>query len=345
MASTYPADVAEAAKWSRAHSEQKGDDAVKMVENEPWDPERAVAGRVPAGDHHDGREARLGEGSRRRVPRPARGRDGLGAAAARAGAEGRQPQDQRAGQGVDRDASTSGADRRAGAGDRDRAGAAAGRLRADLQPDRRVRRVAVPGVSAVLRPLPARILVLRGGRRPASPGAWASASRNALWGGCNWGRGDVNINVNRYNNINHQPARSTRTTTAGRTTSINRGNTPYRGGDQTRQNLQRKSQAANRDQYRGRDADRQRAAAVDAGSRHRRRQTARATARRALTAARRSSGRRAPTVARCRIARRTSIVARRSSARRASTAARTSSRARIATRRSRVSATARRGRK
>ena len=22
---------------------------------------------------------------------------------------------------------------------------------------------------------------------------------NALWGGCNWGRGDVNINVNRYN--------------------------------------------------------------------------------------------------------------------------------------------------
>jgi len=25
---------------------------------------------------------------------------------------------------------------------------------------------------------------------------------NALWGGCNWGRGDVNINVNRYNNIN-----------------------------------------------------------------------------------------------------------------------------------------------
>ena len=25
---------------------------------------------------------------------------------------------------------------------------------------------------------------------------------DALWGGCNWGRGDVNVNVNRYNNIN-----------------------------------------------------------------------------------------------------------------------------------------------
>jgi hypothetical protein len=25
---------------------------------------------------------------------------------------------------------------------------------------------------------------------------------SALWGGCDWGRGDVNINVNRYNNFN-----------------------------------------------------------------------------------------------------------------------------------------------
>ena len=37
MAATYPADVAEAAKWSRANPEAKGDDAVKMVANEPWD--------------------------------------------------------------------------------------------------------------------------------------------------------------------------------------------------------------------------------------------------------------------------------------------------------------------
>ena len=38
MAATYPADVTEAAKWSRANSEQKGDAAVRLVENEPWDP-------------------------------------------------------------------------------------------------------------------------------------------------------------------------------------------------------------------------------------------------------------------------------------------------------------------
>jgi len=38
MASTYPSDVAEAVKWSAAHKDSKGDAAVKMVENEEWDP-------------------------------------------------------------------------------------------------------------------------------------------------------------------------------------------------------------------------------------------------------------------------------------------------------------------
>ena len=38
MASTYPADVAEAAKWSKANPQQSGDAAVRAVENQPWDP-------------------------------------------------------------------------------------------------------------------------------------------------------------------------------------------------------------------------------------------------------------------------------------------------------------------
>lgn len=32
---------------------------------------------------------------------------------------------------------------------------------------------------------------------------------SALWGGCNWGRGDVNINVNRYNNFNRTNIKNT----------------------------------------------------------------------------------------------------------------------------------------
>ena len=38
MASTYPGNVADAVKWSKAHPEAKGDDAVRMVADQPWDP-------------------------------------------------------------------------------------------------------------------------------------------------------------------------------------------------------------------------------------------------------------------------------------------------------------------
>lgn len=38
MAATYPGDVADAAAWAKAHPDAKGDDAVKQVASQPWDP-------------------------------------------------------------------------------------------------------------------------------------------------------------------------------------------------------------------------------------------------------------------------------------------------------------------
>ncbi|MET3930032.1 hypothetical protein ABIE51_001919 [Lysobacter sp. OAE881] len=38
MASTYPGDVSDAVAWSNAHKDAKGEDAVKQVANESWDP-------------------------------------------------------------------------------------------------------------------------------------------------------------------------------------------------------------------------------------------------------------------------------------------------------------------
>ena len=38
MATTYPKDVAEAAEWAFANRDLKGDDAVKAVQDKPWDP-------------------------------------------------------------------------------------------------------------------------------------------------------------------------------------------------------------------------------------------------------------------------------------------------------------------
>ena len=38
MAATYPHEVAEAARWSRAHPGLQGDDAVRAAQYEDWDP-------------------------------------------------------------------------------------------------------------------------------------------------------------------------------------------------------------------------------------------------------------------------------------------------------------------
>jgi hypothetical protein len=38
MASTYPGEIAEAVTWSKAHPDAKGDEAVKQVASQPWDP-------------------------------------------------------------------------------------------------------------------------------------------------------------------------------------------------------------------------------------------------------------------------------------------------------------------
>src|SRR5580700_1292860 len=38
MASTYPLEVVQAARWSREHTELAGEDAVKAVQQESWDP-------------------------------------------------------------------------------------------------------------------------------------------------------------------------------------------------------------------------------------------------------------------------------------------------------------------
>jgi hypothetical protein len=38
MAATYPEEVAEAARWSRANPQLRGEEAVRAAQNEPWDP-------------------------------------------------------------------------------------------------------------------------------------------------------------------------------------------------------------------------------------------------------------------------------------------------------------------
>jgi len=86
---------------------------------------------------------------------------------------------------------------------------------------------------------------------------------NALWGGCHWGRGrgSVNINVNRYNNVNVN--RNRINTGKGNSNwshnSNNRRGVPYKDQKSRQQFDNKRGGANNRENYRGRDAQRDQA--------------------------------------------------------------------------------------
>jgi hypothetical protein len=265
MASTYPADVAQAAAWSRAHAESKGDEAVKMVENEPWDPSVQSLVAFPQVI------IMMGE-------KPDWVRD-LGDAFLA------QPDDvmdsvQRLRLQAQK----------------------AGNLKSNEQQTVTVEPAPPSAPTAVTQPAP-QVIVIQPAQPqviyvpqynpmyafgawgypayppyfiPPPPGYWFSAAittgivwgvsigvRNALWGGTNWGHGygGVNINVNRYNNINVNNRLNVNSGNTNWNHNVqNRRDVPYRGGDATRKNLDNKYQAGNREQYRGRDDSRQKAA-------------------------------------------------------------------------------------
>ena len=84
---------------------------------------------------------------------------------------------------------------------------------------------------------------------------------NALWGGCNWRRGNIDINVNRYNNINVD---RNRLDVSGRNTNWkhnanNRKGVPYRDQGSRDKFAKTLGGADKRQDFRGRDAERARA--------------------------------------------------------------------------------------
>ena len=83
---------------------------------------------------------------------------------------------------------------------------------------------------------------------------------NALWGGVDWRRRDVNINVNRWNNININNRIDSRDRDVSWRHDVrNRHGVPYRGAATRDRLQQRVGDARARDEYRGRDAQRDRA--------------------------------------------------------------------------------------
>jgi hypothetical protein len=83
------------------------------------------------------------------------------------------------------------------------------------------------------------------------------AITNALWGGFNWGRHDVNINVNRYNNINvNKKLNVSQNNVNWKHNADNRRGVPYRDAKSREQHGKQLGGADKRQEFRGKDASR-----------------------------------------------------------------------------------------
>ena len=253
MAATYPADVVEAAKWSEANPDQQGDTAVNAVADQSWDPSVKSLVAFPqvlammSAKPDD--VQRLGDAF---LAQPSQVMDRVQFLRNKA---------QEAGNLETNEQQT---------------------VSTQTDSDQSVIIIEPAQPQTVYVPVYQPTVVYGAWWYPAYPpyywappryyypgGAFAAGVvwgaaivgiHNGLWGGCNWrhGHGSVNINVNRYNNINVN----------NRINNVNKGNTnwnhnaanrkgvPYRD-DKTRQQYDRKvAGAENRADSRGRDTQR-----------------------------------------------------------------------------------------
>jgi hypothetical protein len=103
--------------------------------------------------------------------------------------------------------------------------------------------------------------------RPIATGiAWGVGIgvSHALWGGCNWGHRDIDIDIDRHNSINVNKRIDVDSKRSSWSHKSEHRKTSYRGGDAQKQRLENKRASNDRQQFRGkdgasRDASRERA--------------------------------------------------------------------------------------
>ncbi len=263
MASTYPGDVAEAAAWSTANPKAQGDAAVKQVEDKPWDPSVQSLVAFPQvlvqmKDRPDWVQ-NVGDAF---LAEP----DAVMASVQRLRAKAQQSGNLKSNEQQKVVVQQAPAE-----------AAAPSTTIIQIEPTNpEVVYVpsynptvvygswAYPGYPPYYWPPPAAYYPYGGALAAGLMFGAGIAITNSLWGGFNWGGGDVNINTNRYNNINRS---SNRINGSGNTrwnhNPDNRRGTPYRDSGSRQRYGQGVGGADQRQAYRGRDgaanADRQRA--------------------------------------------------------------------------------------
>jgi len=249
MAATYPADVADAAKWSKANPKQQGDAAVKAIDSQPWDPSVKSLVAFPQviqmmGDKPDWVQ-NLGDAFL------ASSKDVLDAA------QRLRAQAQKAG-----NLKTTEQQKVV--------------VEQAPQTQQTVIKIEPANPQVVYVPAYNPTVVYGPWPYPAYPpyywppppayypgAALASgimfgvgvAATAALWGNCNWGRGDVNINVNQYNSLNVNRQLSANQTNFQHNAANRRG-VPYRDQKSQQQFGKNVGGADQRADFRGRDTGR-----------------------------------------------------------------------------------------
>jgi len=272
MAATYPEEFQEAAKWSKAHPDSKGDDAVKAVEGNEWDPSVASLVAFPEvvitlAEKPD-YVKNLGDAFLAQPEDVMNSVQRLRAGAQKAGNLKSNEQIK-----VTTEAAPPAAAPAA-------APATSTTTVVQAPPVTQTIVIAPAQPSVVYVPAYNPAVVYGPWWYPAyppyyyppPPGYWFSRTvatgiawgvgigvSNALWGGVNWGRHDVDINVNRYNNINVNKRLDVNSSRTSWNHDSSHRKADYRGGSAQRQNLDRKREAGSREQYRGKDASRERA--------------------------------------------------------------------------------------
>lgn len=261
MATTYPGDVADAASWSMEHPDSKGDEAVRQVANQPWDPSVQSLVAFPAALMTLGQDPawvqRVGDAF---LAQPDAVMDAVQRLRRQAQAAGHLESNEQ--------------------------------QRVTVQPAAPAPAPATSGTTVVQAPVPQTIII-----EPAQPqtvyvpsynpsvvyGTWAYPSYppvyyppppgyyfgsalatglgfaagvaivDSLWGDCDWGHHDVDIDVNRYNNINVNN-RLDANQNNWQHNSLHRDGVPYRDRVSREQYGQRLPGSEQRDAFRGHDA-------------------------------------------------------------------------------------------
>ena len=256
MGATYPGDVADAAKWSKAHPDEKGETAVAKVADQPWDPSVQALVAFPQVLDMLGQDPawvqKLGDAFLAQSNDVMDAVQGLRRKAQDAGNLSTNEQQKVSTQpAVDANAP---------------AAASTGETVIVIEPAKPdvvyvpaynpttvYGSWAYPYYPPMYYPPPAYYY----------PGAaftagiiWGAAiSGGCCWGNVNWGGGDINIDVDRYNNINrnNQINRGDKTWNHN---AANRDGVPYRDKANRDANGRQLDGAANRDAFRGENANR-----------------------------------------------------------------------------------------